>query len=92
MNKYPKSIGIVRATEEHKSNIKSTMKDFYSDEPVFKAQKIDVDKLDKSFYEPKEGDFTLVAIDKSNNKAVASLAMNSIIKPDNALEQRTHAG
>jgi len=91
MNKYPENIEIVRATEEHKSNIKSTMEDFYLDEPVFRAQKIDVEKLNKCFYEPKEGDFTLVANDK-NNKAVASLAINSITKPDNALKQKIHAG
>jgi len=91
MNKYPESIEIICAREEHIPNIKSTMKDFYLDEPVFKAQKIDVEKLNKCFYEPKEGDITLVAIDK-NNKAVASLAINSITKPDNALKQKIHAG
>jgi len=91
MNKYSENIEIICAREEHISNIKSTMKDFYLDEPVFKAQKIDVEKLDKSFYEYKKGDFTLVAIDK-NNKAVASLAINSITKPDNALKQKIHAG
>ncbi|KAF0751019.1 Uncharacterized protein FWK35_00025700, partial [Aphis craccivora] len=90
MNKYSENIEIICAREEHIPNIKSTMKDFYSDEPVFKAQKIDVEKLDKSFYEYKEGDFTLVAIDKKN-KAVASLAINSITKPDNALKQKIHA-
>jgi len=91
MNKYPENIEIVHAREEHIDNIKSTMKDFYLDEPVFKAQKIDVEKLSKSFYEHKEGDFTIVAIDK-NNKAVASLAINSITKPDNAMKQKIHAG
>jgi len=91
MNKYPENIEIICAREEHKPNIKSTMKDFYLDEPVFKAQKIDVEKLDNRFYGYKEEDFTIVAIDK-NNKAVASLAINSITKPDNALKQKINAG
>jgi len=91
MNKYPENIAIVRARKEHIPNIKSTMKDFYLDEPVFKAQKIDVDKLNKCFYEPKEDDMTIVAINKNNND-VASLAVNSITEPDNALKQKIHAG
>lgn len=91
MNKYPENIEIVCAREEHIDNINLTMKDFYLDEPVFKAQKIDVESLDKSFYGQKECDFTILAIDK-NNKAVASVAINSITKPDNALKQNIHAG
>jgi len=91
MNKYPENIEIVCAREEHIPNIKSTMKDFYLDEPVFKAQKIDVEKLNECFYESKEGEITFVAIDK-NNKAVASLAINSITKPENALKLKIHAG
>lgn len=91
MKKDPKNIVIVPAEEQHVENIKSTMKDFYLDEPVFKAQKIDVDKLSNSFYDRKKDDFTLVAVD-TNNGAVASLAINSIIKPDNATKQKNNAG
>lgn len=91
MKKYPKNIVIVPAGEEHIKNIKTTMKDFYLDEPVFKAQKIDVEKLSNSFYDIKKHDFTLVAVD-TNNGAVASLAINSIIKPDNAIKQKINAG
>lgn len=91
MRKDQKNIEIVSATSEHMENIKTTMKDFYLDEPVFKAQKIDVEKLNKSFYEHKTSDITIVAIDK-NNKAVASVAINSIIKPDNAMKQKNNAG
>lgn len=91
MAKDQKNIEIVLAREEHKDNIKSTLKDFYLDEPVFKAQKIDVDKLDKQFYELKKEDFTVVAIDKDNG-VVASFAINSIIKPHNAMRQKEYAG
>lgn len=91
MRKDLKNIEIVPATDEHLENIKTIMKDFYLDEPVFKAQKIDVEKLNKSFYEPKTSVMTIVAIDK-NNKAVASIAINSIIKPDNAMSQKNYAG
>jgi len=91
MAKDPKNIEIISATEEHSDSIKSTLKDFYLDEPVFKVQKINVEKLDKKFYELKKGDFTIVAIDKDNG-LVASLAINSIIKPDNAIKQKEYAG
>lgn len=86
-----KNIEIVLAGEEHKDNIRSTLRDFYSDESVFKAQKIDVNKLNKKFYDVKKGDVTIVAIDKDNGM-VASLAINSIIKPDNAIRQKEYAG
>lgn len=91
MIEVPKNIEIVPAKEQHIDNIKCTMKDFYLDEPVFKAQKINIEKLDESFYKQKTSDFTLVAIDKQNG-AVASLAINSITKPDNALKQLKNAG
>jgi len=91
MSKYLKNIEIVTAKDEHIENIKSTMRDFYKDEPVFKAQKINVEILDESFYKCKKSDFILVAIDK-NNGAVASVAINSIVKPDNAFCQKKHAG
>ncbi|XP_022179917.1 uncharacterized protein LOC111040347 isoform X2 [Myzus persicae] len=90
MDNYPENIEIVSARKEHTSNIKSTMKDFYSDEPVFKTQKIDIEKLSNDFFSPRESDYTLVAIDKNNN-SVASLAINSITKPDNVLRQRAFA-
>jgi len=92
MNNYPENIEIVRARREHTSRIKSTMKDFYSDEPVFKAQKINIKKLNNDFYLPRKTDYTLVAIDKDNNDAVASLAINSITKPRNVMRQRKFAG
>lgn len=91
MKECPKNIEIFPAKEEHMNNIKSIMKDFYLDEPVFKVQKIDVGKLDKCFYEPKEGDFTIVARDM-NNGAIVSFAINSIVKPDNATKQKKFAG
>lgn len=95
INKNLKNIEIIPARKEHFENIKSTMKDFYLDEPVFKAQKIDSSTLDKSFYECNkrhiEGNMTIVAID-SKNGAVASLAINSIIKPDNVIKQKINAG
>lgn len=90
MMEVPKNIEIVHAKEEHVDNIKSTLKDFYLDEPIFKAQKIDVEKLDESFYTYKKTDYTILAIDKCNG-AVASLAINSITKPDNVLRQRKNA-
>lgn len=91
MMEVPKNIEIVPAKEEHIDNIKSTLKDFYLDEPVFKAQKIDVEKLDERFYTYKKTDITILAIDKHNG-TVASLAINSITKPDNALRQLKNAG
>lgn len=90
MKKCPKNIEICIAREEHMNDIKSIKKDFYLDEPVFKTQKIDVEKLDKCFYEHKEGDFTVVAKD-TNNGSIVSIAINSIIKPDNAMKQKEFA-
>lgn len=91
MKKYSNSIEITPIREEHIDSIKSLMKDFYLDEPVFKAQKIDIEKLNKSFYEYKKNYFSIVAID-TDNKAIASIAINSIIKSDNATKQVEHAG
>lgn len=91
MKKYSNSIEITPIREEHIDSIKSLMNDFYLDEPVFKAQKIDIEKLNKSFYEYKKNYFSIVAID-TDNKAIASIAINSIIKPDNAMKQVEHAG
>lgn len=89
--KEKSNIEIVLAREEHINNMKSTMKDFYLDEPVFKVQKIDVEKLGERFYKFDKEDFTVVAID-TNNGAVAALAINSIIKPNNAMKQKENAG
>lgn len=91
MKKYSNSIEITPIREEHTDNIKFLMKDFYLDEPVFKAQKIDIEKLNKSFYEYKKNYFSIVAIDTANNNIV-SIAINSIIKPDNAMKQIENAG
>lgn len=91
MKKYSNSIEITPVKEEHISNIKSIMKDFYVDEPVFKAQKIDIEKLNEHFYGYNKNYFSIVAID-TNNNAIASIAINSIIKPDNAMKQIEHAG
>lgn len=71
------------------------MKDLYVDEPVFKTQKIDCEKLDKIFYESYrkciKNNMIIVAIDK-NKGIVASLAINSIIRPDNPNKQKNNAG
>lgn len=91
MNKSLKNIEIVLARDEHIDGIKSTMKDFYLDEPVFKAQKIDVEKLNDSFFDLKKNKLTLVAVDK-NNGAVVSVVTNGIVKSDNAARQKINAG
>lgn len=91
MKKYPENIEIIPVGDEHTGGIKSILKDFYLDEPVFRAQKIDIEKLNKNFYDYNKSYFYIVAID-TNTKAVASIAVNSIIKPDNVMKQIEHAG
>ncbi|XP_050427555.1 arylalkylamine N-acetyltransferase-like 2 [Adelges cooleyi] len=89
----PINIEIMPAKNEHIKGIKILMKEFYQDEPVFNAQKIDVETLDESFFDYDKfikNDMTFVAIDTSNN-TVASLATNEIIKSDYSVVHREEA-
>lgn len=91
MNKDLTNIEIVPARDEHMEGIKTTLKDFYLDEPIFKAQRIDVEKLNESFYGYRTDDVPIVAIDK-NNGAVAAVIINSIIKSDGVIRLNNNAG
>lgn len=86
------NIEIVPARDEHILSMKSTLMELYFDEPIYNTLKITSDKLDGSLFSIfTKDDFTLVAVDKSN-EVVASIINNQILTPDDMINQKINDG